>query len=282
MSSIIDALKKSDSNRNSETGKNINQVNFTTNNKKPSRKGFWLLVVLLLLTAFGVFAWQQEWHHDFMSVAKGWFKTEQTVGIEKVTEVAKPETKAKPNTAENKLTPPSSVQVRERSNNNKQTKNQVANNNRDAAHDSEQPTSDQIVPRDGKAQNQAERSKATAEDQLTVVKNNLADKQQKQQPDKPNKKEANSKQQANNKRLKPVLQQDYLLVHQLDFEIRKNIPPIKLNIHIYDPLPENRLIMMNGVKYQTGDVIEEIVTVEEINKEGVVLKFENIKFLIPK
>ena len=86
----------------------------------------------------------------------------------------------------------------------------------------------------------------------------------------------------NRKMLEPKLTQDYLLIHQIDFEIRKNIPPIKLNIHIYDPDPANRMIIMNGVKFVTGDMIEELVKVKEIVKEGVVLEFENMRFLVPK
>ncbi len=88
--------------------------------------------------------------------------------------------------------------------------------------------------------------------------------------------------QQNRKDLEPTLKQDYLLVHQIDFETRKNIPVIKLNIHIYDPDPENRMVILNGVKYATGDIIDELVTVEEINQQGVVLKFESVTFLIPK
>ena len=42
------------------------------------------------------------------------------------------------------------------------------------------------------------------------------------------------------------------------------------------------MVIINGVKFITGDVIEEAITVQEINQQGVVLEFGGTTFLIPK
>ncbi|VAW45185.1 hypothetical protein MNBD_GAMMA02-1037, partial [hydrothermal vent metagenome] len=76
MSSIIDALKKSDNNRTTESGANVNQIKFGNEQQPKSRRGFWLLVALLLLVVFGVFAWTQRWHHSAIAQAKSWFGSE--------------------------------------------------------------------------------------------------------------------------------------------------------------------------------------------------------------
>lgn len=297
MSSIIDALKKSDNNRTKDSGNNINQINFGNETKKPSRRGFWLLVLFLLLAAFGVLAWQQGWHRGLMAYAGNWFQTEQTTGPNKQTaDNSKKPAKSTPESApSNKLTPPKADQVRAKStatlsakNKNNKVQSESANvENTNVENTNVKPNKQQgkqaknnLVPAmDANAETSGspEQSTEPLDEQLTVVSNNRK-KQQAMAAKKQAKTEINQK----DRSLEPNLKQDYLLIHQIDFEIRKNIPPIKLNIHIYDPEPENRLVMMNGIKFQVGDVIDEIVTVEEISQEGVVLSFENIKFLVPK
>jgi hypothetical protein len=283
MSSIIDALKKSDSNRSNESGANLNQIKFGQQPPQKSRRGILLLVALFLLVAFGVFAWSQGWHHSAIAQAKSWFGSEQ---VDTEQTAAQPETQVtsqqsqqpvsqvvtKSSTEQtNKLTPPKANEV-------KAKRQAIEQAQTDADSDKKQQL--EVITANKTDAKTQDAQATSADEELTV------------QP-KPNKSSQtasvdettdNAKQAAiqNRKDLEPRLKQDYLLVHQIDFEIRKNIPPIKLNIHIFDPDPENRMVILNGIKYATGDIIEELVTVGEINQEGVVLEFEGIKFLIPK
>ena len=82
--------------------------------------------------------------------------------------------------------------------------------------------------------------------------------------------------------LEPMLKQDFLLIHQIDYAIRKDIPEIKINIHIYDPEPDNRMVLINGERYNIGDTISESVDITDIVQEGIVVTYQDIKFLIPK
>lgn len=260
MSSIIDALKKSDNNRTTESGANVNQIKFGNEQQPKSRRGFWLLVALLLLVVFGVFAWTQRWHHSAIAQAKSWFGSEPASQLtpEPTTELT------------NKLTPPKPNEVKAKS-------LAVEQAQTDSDSETQQPL--EIQPSTSLSNKDDSKIEITAEDETTEdqsVSSNQTDTDQ----DVTETTELIAEQSRQD--LEPTLKQDYLLVHQIDFEIRKNIPPIKLNIHIYDPDPENRMVILNGVKYATGDIIEELVTVEEINQQGVVLKFEGVKFLIPK
>lgn len=74
----------------------------------------------------------------------------------------------------------------------------------------------------------------------------------------------------------------YLYVYQLPFSIRKEIPKFKLNIHVYDKNPENRIAVINGARFMIDDMIDEIVLVKDIVSEGVLLEFNQQEFLIPK
>ncbi len=280
MSSIIDALKKSDKNRNQAGKGSVNQIKFESQTNTPKRRGFYLLVIALLVVTGGVLAWQQGW----LSAAKNkWFSTAeevQTVNTQpnnKNQQQATQNNQQKPKVA-NKLTPPKPDVIRQKSNqvNQSQVNNkQPAGANKQADTPSTQPQEQtEIVEMTGTeeaiepvaADDKPEPTKRNA--QAKKIERQAADNTQQ------NPKERQSREQ-------PPKQQ-HLLLHQLDFEVRKSIPPVKLNIHIYDPEPENRMVIINGVKFITGDVIEEAITVQEINQQGVVLEFGGTTFLIPK
>lgn len=286
MSSIIDALKKSDKNRSAESGKNINQIKFGNEPAQKNRRGFWLLVALLLLVVTAVFAWQQNWHHKALYYVNSWLTTDQTsesaASAADTSNQANNKMASEPATKNNQLMPPKPKDVKDKS---------IANKQLTDSKQSENPNSrDQQLEVIADRSAQAGGTKNDATDTLTIVEkesqpttlsnskepDNVTDLASKTIEEK----DAEARQ--NRKDLRPQLNQDYLLVHQIDFEIRKNIPPIKLNIHIYDPDPENRMVILNGVRYAAGESIEDLVMVEEINQEGVVLRFEDIKFLIPK
>jgi len=76
--------------------------------------------------------------------------------------------------------------------------------------------------------------------------------------------------------------QNYKLAYQLPFAVRKDLPELILNIHVYDENPNNRIVIINGEKFEVNALIGEEVLVKEIVLEGVVLEFKNETFLLPK
>ena len=79
-----------------------------------------------------------------------------------------------------------------------------------------------------------------------------------------------------------VINQDYKYLYQLPFSVRKDIPKIALNIHVFDKDPDNRIAIINGVKLSVGDLLENEILLKEIVREGIVLESNGSEFLVPK
>ena len=220
MSSIIDALKKSDNNRNNESGAQLNAVNFGQQPAAKRRRGFWLLIILLLMVALAVFAWTQGWHHSVIAQAQNWLATEQPA-TEQTTQLKTQPTNPnkQPSTAQmvtepatvqtNKLTPPKANEVK--------AKRLAIEQAQKAADSDKKQTLDVIATRKTDPEAQSAQANSTSKE-LTAQSKPITSSQT-ASVDEVNE---NAKQAAiqNRKDLEPSLKQDYLLVHQIDFEIQ--------------------------------------------------------------
>lgn len=61
-----------------------------------------------------------------------------------------------------------------------------------------------------------------------------------------------------------------------------NIPALRLDLHVYAPKPEDRFALVNMHKVREGDTLPEGVRVEAIIPDGVVLSHNGMKFLLPR
>ena len=288
MSSIIDALKKSDHNRNSESSAKLNAIKFGQNPPQKTKRGFWLLVLLLLLLAAGVYAWTQGWHNDLIQYSKTW-STQTTENTEKKEQITSSTPDGEANNAnqftekdavKNQLTPPKQSDIKAKSAQLKKRQDASAASVDKGTAEFSSPNNDEIVPivrvnEDHKIQANSDSETTASQPDMNAAETESRIASQ----DKPTTKEKPVK---DSQSIQPKRQQDYLFLHQIDFAIRKNIPSVKVNIHIYDPLPENRMVLINGERFNIGDTIDDLVTIEDIVQEGVVVKFENVTFLIPK
>ena len=59
------------------------------------------------------------------------------------------------------------------------------------------------------------------------------------------------------------------------------LPPLLLNLHVYDPSPSLRYVMMNGLRLAEGDFTPDGIKVEAIVERGVVLEARGQRFLLP-
>jgi hypothetical protein len=59
-----------------------------------------------------------------------------------------------------------------------------------------------------------------------------------------------------------------------------SIPPAELNMHVFDPNPNVRFVLLNGQRLREGEASREGLTVERITPEGVVLRFGNSSFAV--
>jgi general secretion pathway protein B len=60
------------------------------------------------------------------------------------------------------------------------------------------------------------------------------------------------------------------------------IPPLRLDLHVFAARPEDRFVMINMHKVHEGDTLPEGVHVDSITQEGAVLSYNGSRFLLPR
>ncbi len=60
------------------------------------------------------------------------------------------------------------------------------------------------------------------------------------------------------------------------------LPEMRLDIHVYSNTPADRFVFINMRKYAEGQVIAEGPTVERVTPEGAVLNYQGTRFLLPR
>lgn len=65
----------------------------------------------------------------------------------------------------------------------------------------------------------------------------------------------------------------------LDPEARKQLPPLKLSMHLWNEAPSQRFVILDGQRLKEGDVLGEIV-VERITRDGAVLVWRGSRLKI--
>lgn len=272
MSSILEALRKSEKHRQQQIQNNSDQLRFGEQNQSPkNRNGFYGLVALLLLIAAGLWLYQQ-----------GVFTPHNTPAATPPQPQQAQQPKAQP-AAEQGITPPDAEKVKQQAAQQmaeqaQPTPPKPTDNERVANSQSQKPT--QIVPLKVPPHNQPAQNHSTGDTTSTPTES---------QPDKQTNNEQAGKDhhqpepmnQPSNQQAEPS-ESEHLRLYQLPYAVRKDLPPIKLNIHVYDPKVENRMVILNGERYAVGDEIGEIGSVKEITKAGVVIEVEGITFMIPK
>lgn len=59
-----------------------------------------------------------------------------------------------------------------------------------------------------------------------------------------------------------------------------DIPALQLNLHVYDPNPDRRFVLLNMTKLQEGDSLPQGVHVDRITPEGVILSYRGTRFVM--
>ena len=60
------------------------------------------------------------------------------------------------------------------------------------------------------------------------------------------------------------------------------LPPLHLDVHVYATNPADRFVYINSHKYAEGSTLREGPTVERIRRDGVVLNYHGVRFLLPR
>ena len=61
-----------------------------------------------------------------------------------------------------------------------------------------------------------------------------------------------------------------------------NLPELRLDLHSYSPRPDERFIFLNMTKLREGDALPQGVRVESITPDGVILSYQGTKFVLQR
>jgi general secretion pathway protein B len=60
------------------------------------------------------------------------------------------------------------------------------------------------------------------------------------------------------------------------------LPEFRLELHVYSNRPQERFVFINGAKYREGETTQEGAAVEEITSDGVIMSARGNRFLLPR
>jgi general secretion pathway protein B len=60
------------------------------------------------------------------------------------------------------------------------------------------------------------------------------------------------------------------------------LPDLRIDVHVYATKPSDRFVYINMRKYHEGAVLQEGPTLEHIRRDGVVLNFHGVRFVLPR
>jgi general secretion pathway protein B len=73
---------------------------------------------------------------------------------------------------------------------------------------------------------------------------------------------------------------EYVRAWELPLSVRRNLPELRLTIHVYAAEVDQRFVLVNGERFVAGDMIASNVRLVEIRREGAVVDFRDYRFLL--
>jgi general secretion pathway protein B len=71
-------------------------------------------------------------------------------------------------------------------------------------------------------------------------------------------------------------------INEITLSGAQALPELHLDVHVYATRPADRFVYVNMRKYHEGATLEEGPTVERIRRDGVVLNYQGLRFLLPR
>ena len=72
------------------------------------------------------------------------------------------------------------------------------------------------------------------------------------------------------------------LLTAMPAEFQDRLPPMEVNIHVYSPDPEQRILYINNRAYRQGEEVTGGAVVEEVVPDGVILYYDAQRFRLPR
>lgn len=80
----------------------------------------------------------------------------------------------------------------------------------------------------------------------------------------------------------PPSKKGAVALDELPYEIRNTLPNLSINVFSYAHQPEDRFVIIDMVKYRTGQLIKGSVKLNEIRPDSIVLQYGNNTFKIDR
>ncbi len=71
-------------------------------------------------------------------------------------------------------------------------------------------------------------------------------------------------------------------ISQVSLSGGQSLPDLHLDVHVYATKAADRFVYINMRKYREGAVLPEGIAVERIRRDGVVLNYQGLRFLLPR
>jgi len=71
-------------------------------------------------------------------------------------------------------------------------------------------------------------------------------------------------------------------INEISLSGGQSLPELHLDVHVFATRPADRFVYVNMRKYHEGATLEEGPTVEHIRRDGVVLNYQGLRFLLPR
>jgi general secretion pathway protein B len=71
-------------------------------------------------------------------------------------------------------------------------------------------------------------------------------------------------------------------INELSLAGAQSLPELHLDVHVFATRPAERFVYVNMRKYHEGATLEEGPTIERIRRDGVILNYQGLRFLLPR
>lgn len=71
-------------------------------------------------------------------------------------------------------------------------------------------------------------------------------------------------------------------ISELNLAGTQTLPELHLDVHVYATSPADRFVYINMRKYREGAGLGDGLTIERIRRDGVVMNFQGLRFLLPR
>jgi general secretion pathway protein B len=71
-------------------------------------------------------------------------------------------------------------------------------------------------------------------------------------------------------------------INEINLSGSQSLPELHLDVHVFATRSTERFVFINMRKYHEGATLQEGPTIERIRRDGVILNYQGLRFLLPR